>query len=129
MARKKLLVRKKGYKRKAYTAKRKGRKYKVKATRVKPTRFKIKDRGAIGRGKKRVPKLKEGMLKKKGYSLLKTATARRRALAKDVKARNYKKTKGSVWALVQFFKRTSPSKSKKARTDFNWLVKKYGKKK
>ena len=129
MARKKLTVRRKAYTRKSFTAKRGRKKYRVKRTKVPAARFKIKDIGAPGRGKKRVPPLKEGILKKLGYSIKKTAIARRRALTKDVKKRGYKRTKGSVWALVQFFKRTHKSFSAKARADFNWLVKKYGKKK
>jgi len=129
MVRKKLTVTKKGYKRKAFTAKRGKTTYRVKAARVKPSRFKIKDRGAPGRGKKRIPPLKEGKLTKLGYAMTKATTSRRNALSKDVKKRGYMKTKGSVWALVQLFKRTKPSYSKKARADFNWLVKKFGKKK
>ena len=129
MARKKLTVKRKAYTRKGFTAKRGKKKYRVKRTKVPSTKYKIKDIGAPGRGKKRVPPLKEGILKKLGYSIKKTPAARRKALAKDVKKRGYKRTKGSVWALVQLFKRTHKSFSAKARADFNWLVKKYGKKK
>ena len=128
MARKKLTVRRKGYKRKAFTAKRGKKRYRVKAAKVKPGVYKIRDLGAPGRGKKYIPRLKKGTLKEQGYSLSESTAARRKALAKDVRKRGYARTRGSLWALVQLFKRTKPSYSSKARTDFNWLVKKYRKK-
>jgi len=128
MARKKLTIKRKGYTRKAFTAKRGKKRYRVRSATVKPGVYKIRDLGAPGRGKKYIPRLKKGTLKEQGYSLSKSTAARRSALVKDVRKRGYGSTRGSLWALVQLFKRTKPSYSSKAKTDFNWLVKKYGNK-
>lgn len=56
-----LTVHRKGYHRKGYVAHRNGKTYRVRPTRVPPSTYKIKDRGAPGRGKK-IIKIKKGKL-------------------------------------------------------------------
>lgn len=82
--------------------------------------------GAPGKGKRVIPPLKAGELSKHGFALSKKAKSRRRAILKSVKEDGYITTKGRLWALVQLMKRTTPVYSKRARGDFNWLVKNYG---
>jgi len=81
MGKRKLRVHRKGYYRRPYI--RKGG-IKVKGTYVPPATYTIEDRGAPGRGKKIITDLKEGRLKKYGYSIDKPAEERRKALAKAV---------------------------------------------
>jgi len=123
----KLRIRRKGYHRKGFIAHRGRKTYRVKPAYVPPTTYYRKDVGAVGRGRKVIPPLEEGELKKHGYGFNKPASVRRRALVKSMKEDGYLTTKGRLWALVQFFKRTKPEYSKKARRDFEWLVKRYGK--
>jgi len=81
-----LLVKRKGYKKKAYVAHRRGKLVKVKASYVPPTRFKIRDIGARGRGPKVVSKIRKGLLKKFGYSTGKLEAVRHKALRKAYRA-------------------------------------------
>lgn len=106
--------------RKGYWAEREGKRYYVS-----PTTFYIEDRGAPGRGKKYI-EVEDGHLVALGYSLKKGTAARREALKRAVGRYGYLSTKGKVWALVQFFKRTEPEYSRRAREDFEWLVREFG---
>ncbi len=117
-----LLVRKKGYRRKAYTRRtRTGRRIRVKAARVPASRFKIRDRGALGRGPKVVPKLKVGTLGGKGFFSKPTAVRRKRlaALAKRI---GEKKVQGKLQAIAVFSKRVNPALAKKATADRRWVA-------
>lgn len=110
----------------------------LKRLRIKPTTYKRRgktihrkgymrrDVGAPGRGKQVIPPLKAGELTKHGFSFKKSARARRRALAKSVREDGYIVTKSRMQALAVFFKRTKPEYSMKAKNDFRWLVKTYG---
>lgn len=77
-------------------------------------------------GKKVIPELEEGELTKHGYRMNKSASARRRALAKSVKEDGYMTTVHRLIALQVFFKRNKKLKNI-AISDRKWLVKKYGK--
>jgi hypothetical protein len=95
--------------------------------------YKRKDVGAKGKGLKVIPPLKTGTLTKllpkkyqeKGWFNAPERT-RKKALVKGVKKYGYISLKGKLWALVQLFKRTNRRLSKKARKDFDWLVRNYG---
>lgn len=102
---------------KAYT--RKG------GTRIKATSFLIKDRGKKGRGKVKIPiKGHIGC----GYHVKESsAKIRRAALKRALKKYSYLSLKGKVGVLIQLYKRTNKTYSRRAESDFNWLVKKYGK--
>ena len=110
-----IIVRKKGHKRKAFTITRAGRKIRVPATRVKASAFRIKDRGAPGRGRKVVPPLKKGVLGGPGF-FKKSASEQKRIVFGRAKRLGEKKVVGELRALQVFFKRTSPEKSKRALT-------------
>jgi hypothetical protein len=110
----KLVVHKKGYKRKGFTAHRGGKAYHVSPTQVPASTFKITDRGARGRGKKIVPPLKEGQLGGKGF-FEKPKSAQKRIAFQDAKRRGEKKTVGSLRAIQVFNKRVNPKLSKKAK--------------
>ena len=94
----------------------------------------IKDRGAIGRGPKVIPPLKGGEMSK--HLLPKrlqdkpffscSVNARRNAIVRSVKEDGYITVKGRLFAIHQLTKRTNRTVSRKARSDFNWLVKNYG---
>ena len=122
----KLRIRRKGYHRKGFIAHRGRKTYRVKPAYVPPTTYYRKDVGTVGRGRKVIPPLEEGELKKHGYGFNKPASVRRRALVKSMKEDGYRTTIGRLIALQVLFKRTSPTKSKIAASDREWLVKKYG---
>jgi hypothetical protein len=108
-------------KRKAYTRK--------DGTRVKATAYKMKDRGAKGRGKKVIKIKKEGALGGAGY-LKQTAAGRHQDLRRSVRSSDYRTTAGRVSALRVFLKRTGTrSELAKLKADQNWLRRQYGKKK
>jgi len=93
---------------------------------IPPTTYKIKDRGKKGRGKKVLPKLKEGELKKFGYSLKDPARIRHIALGKAIRRYGYKNLLGKILALRVLFKHTNPTYSRRALADIRWLVENYG---
>lgn len=120
----KLLVKKKGYTvRKDVKP---GRGVKMKRVRVPATSFKIKDRGAPGRGKKVIPPLHEGELMKHGYHIASSARSRRIALGKSVKEDGYRTTMGRVIALRVLFKRTKKPAIPRLKSDIKWLKSEYG---
>ena len=100
---------------------------KVVRYRVKPTTYYRKDVGTPGRGKKVIPPLEEGELKKHGYSLSAPEEVRHRALVKSVEEDGYKTTVSRLIALQVLFKRTNPHYSRIAKKDREWLVEKFGK--
>jgi hypothetical protein len=86
----------------------------------------IRDRGRPGKGPKVVKITDKGSLGGKGF-FKKSATARRRLLAKCVKDEGYRSCLGKLNALAVLGKREFPkSYLKKIEADRNWLVKKYG---
>jgi len=116
---KQLLVRVPGYRKKD-------------GSRVKGYSYCVKDRGAPGRGKKVIQKsmgrkIAKGKLTGLGYSIEKSALARRRALAKAVKKYGYKRVRGMLGAQIVFRKRSPGETRKKFKSDFDWLVDKYHK--
>jgi hypothetical protein len=113
MAKSKITVRRKGYKRKGYTAKRRGRKVRVSTTRVKPSTFKIHDRGKAGRGPKVVPPLEEGALGGPGF-FDRSEDEQERIVFERAKEVGERKAIGELRALQVFFKTTDPEKSKRA---------------
>jgi hypothetical protein len=110
---KKITVRRKGHKRKAYTAKRGGKKVRVSGARVKPSTFKVHGRGKAGRGPKVVPPLEEGALG--GQSFFDRSEDEQEQIVFD-RAREVgeRKVVGELRALQVFFKTTDPQKSRRA---------------
>ena len=104
---KKLLVRRKGYHRKGFVIRRGGKLIRIPPTYVKPATYKIKDRGAPGRGKK-VIKVRKGLLKAVGYSTKLSASARRTALRRAVAKYGAARVWRMLHAQVILRKRTQP---------------------
>lgn len=77
------------------------------------------------RKKVRISITKPGSLSKYGYSMSKTAIARRRALSKAVKSYGYGTVMRKVNALYVFNKKKHPGIAKKATADKKWLREKY----
>jgi hypothetical protein len=120
---KKLRVRVKGYYREPYKRK---TGILVKGTRVRPHIRLVLDRGAPGRGKKVIPPLEAGELRKHGYRISAPKSVRHKALAASVREDGYRTTVGRLIALQVFFKRTKPKYSRIVARDREWLVKTYG---
>lgn len=117
-----LLVKRKGYIRRGYVRKDGVR---VKRTRVPATTFKIKDRGAKGRGKKVLPKLKKGSL---GFSLKgKTQAQINRLALKKARALGERRVAGKLRALQVLNKRTNPTISRKAAKAAKYVYQHIGK--
>jgi hypothetical protein len=124
MARRKLTVRRKGYRRKAYSY------YKpsidktvhVKAATVKPATFKIEDVGAPGRGERVIPI--RGKLD--GYSTSMPTKERRdllsRLVARDGMARVWRR----LHAMVIMRKRTKGPAYEVFKADRDWVAETYG---
>jgi hypothetical protein len=110
---KKMTVRRKGYRRKAYTTKRGGKKVRVSAARVKPSTLKIRDRGKAGRGPKVVPPLEEGALGGPGF-FDRSEDEREQIVFDRAKEVGERKVIGELRALQVFFKTTDPQKSRRA---------------
>jgi hypothetical protein len=116
-----LLVRKKGFTRKAFTRRtRTGKLVRVPATRVAPATFRIKDIGAVGRGKKVIPPLKKGVFPKNFFS--KPESSRRKFLTSMAKKKGEKVVVGRLRAVQVFNKRVNPALSKKALADSKFVA-------
>ena len=141
MARRYLTVRRKGHKRKSYmkdVKRGKGVKMKrIPATRVKPSKpFKIRDVGTVGRGRKIIKIKRKGALRRLGYSIKKSASARRRILNKAVKRYG----KANVWRMLnaqvrfremggvagEVFRPEVRATGKRFQADRNYITRKYG---
>lgn len=109
-----LTVRRKGFSRKAFTIMRNGKKIKMPATKVSPTTYKETDRGAPGRGKKVIPKLKSGALGGKGF-FMKPKSIQKEIVFKVAKEKGERVAMGRLAALQSYFKRTEPKYSKRAK--------------
>ena len=103
----KLIVRRKGYRRKGFTIRRNGKLIRIPPAYIKPAVFKITDRGAPGRGKK-IIKVKKGLLKAVGYSTKLSAKARHEALRKAIRRYGALKVFRMLHAQVVLRKRTQP---------------------
>lgn len=121
-----LRVHRKSYVRKPYVRKSYVRKdgtrvkaAKVGVTRVPSSNFSIKDRGAKGRGKKVIPKLKKGTL---GVNFGWSAAKRRSVLRKKAKSLGEKKVVGKLRAIQVLNKRTNPFVSAKANADSKYVA-------
>jgi len=121
-SKRKLRIERKGYHRRAYTRK---DGVQVKATDVPSTSFTIKDRGALGRGKK-VIKVKKGLLGKVGYSTSASAESRHRALSEAVEKYGHSR----VWRMLHaqtIFRKRLPDHAKSAfQADRDWVKETYG---
>jgi hypothetical protein len=107
-----LVVHRKGYRRKD-------------GTWVRPTTFKIRDRGAPGRGRKVIKIRHPGRLRELGYSVDKPAHVRRRALRKAVRKYGERSVIGMLHAQAVFRKRTDSAR-KVFEADRTWVAKFYG---
>jgi hypothetical protein len=95
------------------------------------------DVGAPGRtpeSRRVIPPLQEGELSKhlpakyQGKPFFEVPTrARHNAYRKSVAEDGYDSTRGRLMALYVLNKRTNPEVARKARRDFNWVVKTFGK--
>ena len=110
MPRKKLTVHRKGF-----TFK----KGKAKGKRVKPKTYKIPDRGAPGRGKKIIPKLKKGGL---GITFDMSMMEQKRILKNKAMSRGEKKVTSSLIALETLNKRQNPKVSRRAKELAHWVA-------
>lgn len=115
MARKKLTVRRKGY----YKDVKRGPGYK--RGYIPPATFKIEDRGAPGRGKKVLPKLKKGALGGPGF-FDKPARMRRKVAARLAKKHGEKSVVGRLRAIQVLNKRQNPKVAAKARADSKYIA-------
>jgi len=124
----KLRIRRRGYWRGPYTYRRKGKLIRVKRHYIGPTTYMARDVGKPGRGKKLI-EIEPGKLKKYGYSTDKNARARRRALAKAVKA--YGATSVFRMLNAQVVLRKSARTGERARdkrifkADRDWVKRRY----
>lgn len=123
--RKKLTVRRAGYTRKGFTAHRGRTTYRVKRTRVPPTTFKIRDRGAPGRGPKLI-KIVPGVLGRYGYTTSKPAPSRHRALSKAIRAVGKARVWHALHAQVIFRKRAPDHAKTIFERDRDWITATYG---
>lgn len=101
--------------RKAYTNK--------KGVHVKATTFKIKDRGAKGRGKVKIPITRKGILGEGFMSM--PVTKQHKILKTTTRKYGEKSTQGRLQALAVFNKRKNPSLSKKATGLRSWVAKNF----
>lgn len=104
--------------RKAYTVTRRGKQYHVKSACIKG-----RGKSPSRKGPRVIPKLRKGTLKKYGYSLDQSATARHTALRKAVKAYGASKVFKKLNAVMVLQKYTSPKNAAKFRADRNWVRK------
>lgn len=115
-------IHRKGYTRKAYTKKTGVR---VKTARVPGSC--IRDVGRQGKGYPNgIGELKEGELSKYGYSFDKSKRSRHIALNAATRKQGALSVYRKLNALAVYTKRTSPSTSKKALADRNYVGKQHG---
>lgn len=100
-----LTVHRKGYRRKN-------------GTWVKPATFKIMDRGAKGKGRKVIPKLKKGTL---GVHFNEPMSTLKRKLKMKAQTLGEKRVAGKLRAISILNKRTNPKLSKKAGQLASWV--------
>ena len=93
----------------------------VKLKRVTRKSYTIKDRGALGRGPKIIPKLKKGTLGGPGF-FKKSTEARRKFEVSLAKKIGEKKVQGKLQAVATLNKRINPSVSKKAAADRRFIA-------
>ena len=109
----KLIVRRKGYARKAYTARRGGKKVRVSKATIKPSTFRISDRGKPGRGPKVVPPLEKGAFGGPGF-FKRPTDEQKEIVFRRAKKLGERKVVGELRALQVFLKTTDPRKSRRA---------------
>jgi hypothetical protein len=109
----KLIVRRKGYARKAYTARRGDKKVRVSKATIKPSTFRISDRGKPGRGPKVVPPLEKGAFGGPGF-FKRPADEQKEIVFRRAKKLGERKVVGELRALQVFLKTTDPRKSRRA---------------
>jgi hypothetical protein len=117
----------KGYSRKGFTAVRDGH-VKIPSAEVSPAyvpsaTYKIKDIGAVGRGKKVIKGIKKGLLGKYGYATAKSAEERHRALRKADRAYGTVKLFKMLHAQVVMRKRIHPEARRVFEADRSWVKK------
>jgi len=124
MARK-ITVKVKPYKRKAFTARRRGKLIRVKAARVGGFTKRVKDVGLPGKtpaSRKFVPPLKPGAL---GISFDEPANVRRATLIRKAKREGERTVMGKLRAIQVLTKNTNPAVSRKAREDARYIAGKF----
>ena len=109
----KLVVRRKGYARRAYTARRGGKKVRVSKATIKHSTFRISDRGKPGKGPKVVPPLEKGAFGGPGF-FKRPAGEQKEIVFRRAKKMGEKKVMGELRALQVFLKTTDPRKSRRA---------------
>ncbi|MBW2675914.1 MAG: hypothetical protein JRD89_21365 [Deltaproteobacteria bacterium] len=123
-SKRKLIVRRRGYLRRAYRRKDGTL---VRATRVRPTTYRIRDRGAPGRGRKIIEIKHPGRLTRLGYRVKAPAATRRRALEKAVKKYGKRSVLGMLHAQSVFRRRTDHL-GRRFEADRRWVARTFGKK-
>jgi len=116
-----LRVHRRGFHVRATVFKRKGKTIHRKAFGVSPATFKIRDVGAVGRGKKIIPPLKKGGLGGVGY-FKKSTMARRKLIVKLAKKQGEKTIGSRLSAIGVLTKRTHPHISHMAFADRHYLM-------
>jgi hypothetical protein len=109
----KVIIRRKGYTRKAFTARRRGKTVRIGRAKVKPSTFTIRDRGKPGRGPKLVPPLARGALGGPGF-FNRPRDQQKQIVFRRAKRLGERKVVGELRALQVFFKTTDPRKSRRA---------------
>jgi hypothetical protein len=86
--------------------------------------FDVKPR-AGRRSTRRIGKLKQGLMKKVGYDVGKSKTARHKAVDTAVKKYGKLSTLRKLNAVAVYTRRTSPKKSRTFKSDVKYVQKKY----
>lgn len=116
----KIIVHKKGYNVKPHISHtKKGKVIHIEGHHVLGSTFKIKDRGAKGRGKKVFPPLKKGSL---GVDFSTKAETRHRTESALAKKIGEKKVVGKLRAVQVYNKRTNKIVSRKAKADAHYIA-------
>lgn len=102
----KLVVHRKGYRKRS-------------GTYIKPKTFKIPDRGAVGRGRKVIPKLKKGTL---GIHFKMSDAQIKTILKQKARTMGEKTVVSKLVALEVMNKRTNPTVSRKAKALAHWVA-------
>jgi hypothetical protein len=116
----------KAHKRKGFTVVRDSKRIRippttVKITKVPLTAFKIRDIGAVGRGKRVIKKIRKGLLKQLGYTTKKSDAERQTALRRAYRKYGGVKLFKMLQAQVVLRKRTQPKARAVFVEDRNWV--------
>jgi hypothetical protein len=98
---------------------------KMRRVRIPATTYKVRDRGAPGRGRRVITIEHPGRLKAVGYNVRAPAASRHRALSKAVRRYGERSTIGMLHAQAVFRKRTD-GLGRRFAADRTWVAKSYG---